>query len=71
MGQSQVSRRGGAVDTVITNAVVLDHSGIIKADIALKDGRIVALAWLSFRVAGRGRRGEVDLREVALVESDE
>src|SRR5882724_6641810 len=43
MGQSQVSRRGGAVDTVITNAVILDHSGIIKADIGLKDGLIVAL----------------------------
>src|SRR5437016_4532381 len=43
MGQSQVSRRGGAVDTVITNAVILDHSGIIKADIGLKDGLIAAL----------------------------
>src|SRR4030095_3765843 len=45
MGQSQVRRggRGGAVDTLITNAVILDHSGIIKADIGLKDGLIVAL----------------------------
>jgi urease subunit alpha len=43
MGQSQVSRRGGAVDTVITNAVILDHSGIIKADIGLKDGLIAAI----------------------------
>ncbi|SHF53782.1 urease. Metallo peptidase. MEROPS family M38 [Kaistia soli DSM 19436] len=43
MGQSQVTRAGGAVDTVITNAVILDHWGIIKADVALKDGRIVAI----------------------------
>jgi urease subunit alpha len=40
MGQSQVTRAGGAVDTVITNAVILDHWGIVKADIGLKDGRI-------------------------------
>ncbi len=43
MGQSQVTRANGAVDTVITNAVVLDHWGIVKADIGLKDGRIVAV----------------------------
>src|ERR1700675_4378789 len=43
MGQSQVSRAGGAVDTVITNALILDHWGIVKADIGLKDGRIVAI----------------------------
>ncbi|MBZ9937405.1 urease subunit alpha [Mesorhizobium sp. BR1-1-16] len=43
MGQSQVTRAGGAVDTVITNVVILDHWGIIKADVALKDGRIVAI----------------------------
>ncbi|MBL8839382.1 MAG: urease subunit alpha [Alphaproteobacteria bacterium] len=43
MGQSQVSRRGGAVDTVITNAVIVDHWGIIKADIGLKDGLIAAI----------------------------
>ena len=43
MGQSQVSRRAGAVDTVITNAVIIDHWGIIKADIGILDGRIVAL----------------------------
>ncbi|AHF85267.1 urease subunit alpha [Rhizobium leguminosarum bv. trifolii WSM1689] len=43
MGQSQVTRADGAVDTVITNAVVVDHSGIYKADIGLKDGRIVAI----------------------------
>ncbi len=43
MGQSQVTRAGGAVDTVFTNAIVLDHWGIIKADVALKDGRIVAI----------------------------
>src|SRR5215472_3862031 len=43
MGQSQRSRREGAVDTVITNALILDHWGIVKADIALKDGRIATI----------------------------
>src|ERR671922_2164246 len=43
MGQSQRSRREGAVDTVITNALILDHWGIVKADIAIKDGRIVGI----------------------------
>ncbi|MET0363335.1 MAG: urease subunit alpha [Sphingobium sp.] len=43
MGQSQITNAGGAVDTVITNAVILDHTGIYKADIALKRGRIAAI----------------------------
>ena len=43
MGQSQVTRAQGAVDTVITNAVILDHWGIVKADIGIKDGKIVAI----------------------------
>tara|TARA_R110002074_G_scaffold184869_9_gene350269 strand:- start:1768 stop:3477 length:1710 start_codon:yes stop_codon:yes gene_type:complete len=43
MGQSQVTRSGGAVDTVITNALIVDHSGIYKADVALKDGLIHAI----------------------------
>ena len=43
MGQSQRSRGEGAVDTVITNALILDHWGIVKADIAIKDGRIEAI----------------------------
>ena len=43
MGQSQVTRAQGAVDTVITNAVVIDHWGIVKADIGIKDGRIHAI----------------------------
>ena len=43
MGQSQVTRAGGAMDTVITNALILDHSGIYKADVGLKDGRIAAI----------------------------
>ncbi|AIC28656.1 urease subunit alpha [Rhizobium etli bv. mimosae str. IE4771] len=43
MGQSQVTRADGAVDTVITNAVIVDHSGIYKADIGLKNGRIAAI----------------------------
>src|ERR687886_1925011 len=43
MGQSQRSRAAGAVDTVITNALILDHSGIVKADVGLRDGRIHAI----------------------------
>jgi urease subunit alpha len=43
MGQSQASRADGAVDTVITNAVILDHWGIVKADVAIKDGHIAAI----------------------------
>src|ERR1700733_11298341 len=43
MGQSQVSRSAGAVDTVITNALIIDHWGIVKADVAIKDGRIAAI----------------------------
>ena len=43
MGQSQRSRSEGAVDTVVTNALILDHWGIVKADIAIKDGRIAAI----------------------------
>ena len=44
MGQGQATRRQGAVDTVITNALILDAvTGIVKADIGLKDGRIAAI----------------------------
>ncbi|MBV1693201.1 MAG: urease subunit alpha [Hyphomicrobiales bacterium] len=44
MGQSQVTRAGGAVDTVITNALILDAvAGIVKADVGLKDGMIVRI----------------------------
>src|SRR4051812_5306839 len=43
MGQSQVSRAGGAVDTVITNALIIDHSGIVKADVGLRGGLIAAI----------------------------
>lgn len=50
MGQSQVTRANGAVDTVITNALIVDHTGIYKADIGLKDGRI----------AGIGKAGNPD-----------
>jgi urease subunit alpha len=52
MGQSQRGRAGGAVDTVITNALILDHWGIVKADIGLKDGRI----------AGIGKAGNPDVQ---------
>src|SRR5919112_542729 len=50
MGQSQVTNAEGAVDTVITNALVLDHWGIVKADVGLKHGRI----------AGIGKAGNPD-----------
>jgi urease subunit alpha len=43
MGQSQVTNRDGAVDTVITNALIVDHWGIVKADVGLKNGRIHAI----------------------------
>jgi urease subunit alpha len=43
MGQSQRSRTEGAVDTVITNALILDHWGIAKADIGIRDGHIAAI----------------------------
>src|SRR6202161_442141 len=43
MGQSQITNRAGAVDTVITNALILDHWGIVKADIGITDGKISAI----------------------------
>jgi urease subunit alpha len=52
MGQSQRSRAEGAVDTVITNALILDHWGIVKADIGIRDGRI----------AGIGKAGNPDIQ---------
>src|SRR6476660_9014729 len=52
MGQAQTSRAEGAVDTVITNALIIDHTGIVKADIGLRDGRI----------AGIGKAGNPDIQ---------
>ncbi|MDZ4373449.1 MAG: urease subunit alpha, partial [Phenylobacterium sp.] len=52
MGQSQVTRAGGAADTVITNALIVDHWGIVKADVALRDGMI----------AGIGKAGNPDIQ---------
>jgi urease subunit alpha len=43
MGQSPITNKNGAVDTVITNALILDWWGIVKADIGIKDGHIVAI----------------------------
>ena len=43
MGQSQRARAEGAVDTVITNALILDWTGVIKADVGIRDGRISAI----------------------------
>src|SRR6266702_2112675 len=52
MGQSQITNRQGAVDTVITNALILDHWGIVKADVGFRDGRI----------AGIGKAGNPDIQ---------
>jgi urease subunit alpha len=58
MGQSQATNRRGAVDTVITNALILDHWGIVKADIGIRDGRIAAI----------GKAGNPDIQpDVAIV----
>jgi urease subunit alpha len=58
MGQSQVTNKDGAVDTVITNALILDHWGIVKADVGIKDGYIFAI----------GKAGNPDIQpEVAIV----
>jgi urease subunit alpha len=43
MGQSQVTNKQGAADTVITNALIVDHWGIVKADVAIKEGMILAI----------------------------
>ncbi|WP_293903037.1 urease subunit alpha [Phenylobacterium sp.] len=43
MGQSQATRASGTADTVITNALIVDHWGIVKADVGLRDGRILAI----------------------------
>jgi urease subunit alpha len=43
MGQGQATRAEGAADTVITNALIIDHWGIVKADVALTDGRIAKI----------------------------
>ncbi|MFF0426531.1 urease subunit alpha [Streptomyces sp. NPDC004520] len=43
MGQARTTRAEGAPDTVITGAVVIDHWGVVKADIGIRDGRITAL----------------------------
>jgi len=52
MGQGQATRAEGAVDTVITNAVILDHWGIVKADIGIRDGHI----------SGIGKAGNPDIQ---------
>src|SRR5690348_12980396 len=52
MGQSQVAKADGAADTVITNAVIIDHRGIVKADIGITDGRI----------SGIGKAGNPDVQ---------
>ena len=43
MGQSQMTRAQGAMDTVITNVVIIDHWGIVKCDVGLRDGRVAAI----------------------------
>jgi len=56
MGQSQVTRANGAVDTVITNALIVDHWGIVKADVGLKDGRIIGIGKAGNPDTQSGRR---------------
>lgn len=53
MAQGTTTRAAGALDTVITNAIVLDHTGILRADVGIRDGRIVAL----------GRAGNPDIAD--------
>ncbi len=53
MGQGQATRAEGAVDTVITNVLIVDHWGIIKADVGLRDGRIF----------GIGKAGNPDIQD--------
>ena len=53
MGQSQVTSKQGAVDTVITNALILDHWGIVKADIGIKDGKSSRSARPAIRTSSR------------------
>src|SRR3954452_12621893 len=43
MGQARTTRAEGAADTVITGAVVLDHWGVVKADVGIRDGRVVGI----------------------------
>ena len=43
MGQSQITRAAGAMDTVITNALIVDYTGIYKADVGLRDGKIAVI----------------------------
>ncbi|GAA4745669.1 urease subunit alpha [Nocardioides endophyticus] len=53
MAQGTTTRAEGALDTVITNALVLDHWGVVRADVGIRDGRIVAL----------GRAGNPDIAD--------
>ena len=58
MGQSRIADEQGAVDTVITNALILDHWGIVKADVGIKDGKI----------RGIGKAGNPDIQpDVSIV----
>ncbi|MCB1488498.1 MAG: urease subunit alpha, partial [Bauldia sp.] len=52
MGQSQIPNAEGAVDTVITNALIVDHWGVVKADVGIKDGKI----------SGIGKAGNPDVQ---------
>ncbi len=53
MGQSQATRAEGSADTVVTNALILDHWGVVKADIGIRDGRIQAV----------GKAGNPDIQD--------
>jgi urease subunit alpha len=57
MGQSQRAQADGAADTVITNALIIDHWGIVKADIGIRDGRI----------SGIGKAGNPDIQPAVTI----
>ena len=60
MGQSQISREKGAADTVITNALIVDVKGIYKADVGLKDGKILEI--------GKAGNPDTQSKDVELIE---
>ncbi|MBP5858257.1 urease subunit alpha [Marivibrio halodurans] len=61
MGQSQATRAEGAVDTVVTNALIVDHTGIYKADVGLRDGRICAIGKAGNPDTQGGTQGGIDI----------
>mgnify|MGYP001792458410 CR=1 FL=1 len=63
MGQSQLTNERGAVDTVITNALIVDHWGIVKADVGLKERRIAAIGTIDPAQAGEVGRDDQPFKD--------